>query len=53
MAVTLPEVVEELLSEMAAAVRDSARSMADARVAFLFLPRMVLSLKSLLVTALK
>lgn len=35
MAVALPEVVEELLSEMAAAVRDSAKSTARG---LLFLP---------------
>lgn len=32
MAVTLPEVVEELLGELAAAARDGARSTASARV---------------------
>lgn len=46
MAVTLPEVVEELLSEMAAVVRDSTRSTARG---LLLLLRMVLSLKPVLV----
>lgn len=49
MAVTLPEVVEELLSEIAAAVRDSARSMARE---LLFLSRITLSLKPVLVKSL-
>lgn len=49
MAVTLPEVVEELLSEIAAAVRDSARSMARK---LLFLTRMALSLKPVLIKSL-
>lgn len=47
MAATLPEVVEELLSEMAAAVRDGARSTAP-RAFFLFLLRTVLPLKPVL-----
>lgn len=50
MAVTLPEVVEELLSEMAAAVRDSAKSTARG---LLFLPLVVLSLKPVLVRSLQ
>lgn len=49
MAVTLPEVVEELLSEIAAAVRDSARSMARE---LLFLSCIALSLKPVLVKSL-